>query len=296
MTVKLARELLDAGMDARALRVLRRDGALARVRYGAYSEKVESDARAAHLQLIEATWPLVGGNAVLSHGSAAALHGLPLWGSLLERVSITRPTGGHGELSSHLHSWRAPLTESEITTVDGMRTTTMARTAVDAALSLPYERAVAVMDAALHAGASAVLVGETIGSASRRRGVRTARSSFAFADGRAESVGESISRVRMAQVGLPLPDLQFRVLDRFGYFVARTDFCWPDKRVVGEFDGKVKYTGTESQVARAVMDEKRREQAIRDAGWWVVRWGWDDLADRTAFRRRILQAFASAPA
>lgn len=296
MTVRLAREFVGEGIDARALRNLQRDGTLTRVRYGAYSDRLEADARKAHLQLIDATYPLVGDNAVLSHGSAAVLHGLPLWGSLLTRVSITRPSGGHGERSRHLHAWRTPLADSEVSVLGGMPVTSLERTAVDVALSLTYERAVAVMDAALHAGADPVLLDEIVRSASRRKGVRAARSAFAFADRRAESVGESISRVRMAEVGLPAPDLQFRVLDRFGRFVARTDFCWPERRVVGEFDGKVKYDRPSPQdLAEVVMDEKRREQAIRDTGLWVVRWGWDDLADPAAFRRRILQAFASAP-
>ncbi len=295
VTVKLTRDLTRAGIDARGIVALQRQGALTRIRYGAYSETAEADARSAHLQLIEATWPLLGENATLSHGSAAALHGLPLWGSLLERVSITRPDGGHGERSRHLHAWQVPLAEVEVATLGDVRVTSIERTAVDVSLSLPYERAVAVLDAALHAGADPALMDGIMRAASGRRGVRTARAALVFADGLAESVGESISRVRMAEVGLPVPTLQFTVLDQLRHFVARTDFCWRDRLVVGEFDGAIKYTGTPAQVANAVMAEKRREQAIRDAGWWVVRWGWADLANRTAFRERILTAFASAP-
>ena len=294
MTVKLTRDLTRAGLDTRGIKGLQRDGALSRIRDGAYSERVESDARLAHLQLIEATWPLLGNNAVLSHGSAGAVHGLPLWGSMLQRVSITRSDGGHGERSRNLHAWQWPLAAAEVTTRDDMRVTSIERTAVDVALSLPYERAVAVLDAALHAGADPALLQGIVRAASGRRGVRTTRAALLFADGLAESVGESISRVRMVDVDLPAPTLQFRVLDRFKRFVARTDFCWRERGVVGEFDGAVKYTGTPAEVAQVVMAEKRREQAIRDAGWWVVRWEWADLANPSAVRERILQAFASA--
>ena len=275
---------------------MERQGALLRVRRGAYSDKSEAEARAAHRQLIEGTWPLLGANAVLSHGSAAALHGLPLWGSLLRTVSVTRPSGGHGAKRPYLHVWHAPLAAAEVTTKDGFRLTSLERTALDAARLLRFDQAVAVLDAALHLKADPGLLERMLRDAAGRKGVRTARAALAFADKRAESVGESISRVRMADVGLPAPDLQFEVFDHLGLWVARTDFCWRDRRVVGEFDGLVKYIGTKRDVADAVMAEKRREQAIRDAGWWVVRWGWQDLDDRAAFRRRILQAFASAPA
>ena len=169
------------------------------------------------------------------------------------------------------------------------------RTAVDVARLLRYEQAVAVLDAALHVGADPGLLDGIVCSSAGRKGVRTARSALLFADGRSENADESISRVRMAEVGLPMPVLQFLVFNRYGVWVARSDFCWTDKGVVGEFDGRVKYDGTRSEATDAVMAEKRREQAIRDAGWWVVRWDWDDLRDRSAFRRGILQAFDPAP-
>lgn len=296
MTVRLTREFTATGVDSQALDNLQRQGKLARIRHGAYSETVEIEARAAHLQLIQGTWPLLSEHAVLSHGSAAALWQLPLWGSLIDKVSITRSVGGHGTLNRYLHVWRAPLARIEVGEVDGYRVTSLERTAFDVARSLPYAQAVAVLDAALHLGADPGIIDAIIQASARKRGVSIARAALAFADKRAESVGESISRVRMAEVKLPSPTLQFVVLDRFGFFVARTDFCWEDLRVVGEFDGKVKYKRTTpDEVAEVVMDEKRREQAIRDAGWWVVRWGWSDLEDRDGFRRRIQQAFSSAP-
>jgi len=98
----------------------------------------------------------------------------------------------------------------------------------------------------------------------------------------------------MLQVGLPAPELQVQVFTPSGLWVARGDFGWRRKRVIGEFDGRVKYVGPPEEVADVVMREKAREQAIRDAGWWVVRWNWKDLANPTAFRQRIEAAFRAA--
>ena len=110
----------------------------------------------------------------------------------------------------------------------------------------------------------------------------------------ASACRESISRARFLEVGLPAPELQVEVYMKSGLWVARGDFGWREKRVIGEFDGKVKYVGTPDEVADAVMREKAREQAIRDAGWWVVRWTWKDLGDPKALRQRIEAAFRAA--
>lgn len=261
------------------------------MRHGAWSDHVERDDVERHRQVVAGTWPLLGDHAVLSHGSAAVLHGLPVWPSLLERVSLTRPDGGHGTRTRQLHVRLAPLLPAEVVELDGYRVTCLERTAVDVARMLDFERAVAVLDAALHAGADPALVRDIALAAANRRGARVARRALDFADRRSESVGESISRVRMAQVGLPVPVLQLEVVDA-GVWIARVDFAWPEWGVVGEFDGKVKYSGGAEAAAAAIMLEKRRQQAIEDAGWIVVRWTWSDLQDLRTFRAHISSALA----
>ena len=72
-----------------------------------------------------------------------------------------------------------------------------------------------------------------------------------------------------------------------GGVVGRTDFAWEEQRVVGEFDGRIKYgrlLRPGQDPGDAVFEEKRREDAIRDEGWGVVRWVWSDLRARTAWR------------
>jgi hypothetical protein len=53
------------------------------------------------------------------------------------------------------------------------------------------------------------------------------------------------------------------------------DFLWRDQRLVGEFDGKVKYgrlLKPGQSVSDVVYDEKVREDRIRDEDLGVVRW------------------------
>ena len=89
-----------------------------------------------------------------------------------------------------------------------------------------------------------------------------------------------------------MPRLQFEV---GGSYV---DFAWPELRVVGEFDGRVKYgkylAPGESE-GDAVFVEKIREDRIRDEGWRVVRWVWAELAAFGPVAVRLRRAFAATP-
>jgi len=114
-----------------------------------------------------------------------------------------------------------------------------------------------------------------------------------FSDGRSESVGESRSRVVLDRLGLAPSALQWEVRRPDGGLVARTDFAWEDCRVVGEFDGRIKYgrlLRPGQDPGDAVFEEKRREDAVRDEGWEVVRWTWGDLTTPVRIGERVHRA------
>ncbi|WP_394160419.1 hypothetical protein [Galactobacter valiniphilus] len=93
------------------------------------------------------------------------------------------------------------------------------------------------------------------------------------------SVGESVSRALFVGAGLEEPKLQLGLVDGRG-LIGYVDFCWPGVRVIGEFDGKLKYDGTfgASRSADQVFgQEKTRENRLTALGYRVVRWGWADL-------------------
>lgn len=64
------------------------------------------------------------------------------------------------------------------------------------------------------------------------------------------------------------------------------DLGWPEWRVLVEYDGTAKYTarGTASD---AVLAEKRRQEAIEEAGWRVIRLTSEDLRAPTGLHRRL---------
>ncbi|MBE1515658.1 hypothetical protein [Nesterenkonia halotolerans] len=118
------------------------------------------------------------------------------------------------------------------------------------------------------------------------------RRALQFADPLSESAGESLSRVRIHELGFEQPVLQ--VSFELGSTVARVDFYWPGCGVVGEFDGKVKYLRADElsgvSVEEVVWREKLREDALRARGLRVVRWTWEDLRRPGALEARLRAA------
>ncbi|MCE3274164.1 MAG: hypothetical protein K0R13_19 [Propionibacteriaceae bacterium] len=78
--IKLTRALLAAGYNHDDLRRLQQRSELVRVRRGAYATESSLDLTIdeQHRRLVRGTVPQLREGAVLSHGSAAVLHGLPV--------------------------------------------------------------------------------------------------------------------------------------------------------------------------------------------------------------------------
>jgi very-short-patch-repair endonuclease len=92
---------------------------------------------------------------------------------------------------------------------------------------------------------------------------------------------------------LPPSALQLEVRSAAGGLVGRCDFAWEQQRLVGEFDGRIKYGRLLRQGQHpgdAVFEEKRREDAIRDEGWGVLRWVWSDLQVPHRLAARVRRA------
>lgn len=213
----------------------------------------------------------------------------------LQKVWLTRAEA-HGKSSRWIHLCRGGLPPNEVADIDELPVTTAARTAVDLARRMSFADGVTLTDAVLaRRGTEPARLAAMLEREPRRRGTVRAREVFEFADGRSESPGESRSRVVMWQHRVPTPELQVPVYDDDG-LIGRVDFLWREQRVIGEFDGRVKYSSQLApggDPAEAVWREKLREDRLRRAGWFVVRWVWADLGTPYALARRILVALGS---
>ncbi|MFT3875438.1 MAG: hypothetical protein QM708_03265 [Propioniciclava sp.] len=208
---------------------------------------------------------------------------------------MSRTGRGHGRITHGVHLRGTRIGDDAVTLLEGCRTTSLPRTVVDLARTLPFDWAVAVADAALARQLSRAALDEQLELSHGWPGNVKARSAIAFADPRSESPGESRSRAIFAMGGLPAPVLQFNVRAN-GILLGRSDFAWEAARLLGEFDGKSKY-GEHARPGESPSDvlfrEKAREERFREQGWSVVRWVWSDLNDPDALCARVSQALTN---
>jgi len=283
-----------AGVAGDELRAAHAAGALVRVRVDAYTTadrwRQLDGAERHRLRVLAAARRLR--TPVFTHDSAAALWRLPRIGPWPEAVHVSLPHGIGNRSSAGVHRHATRGAVDHVVVLDGVRTTGTARTVVDVARTWDFAAALAAADHALHAHwATPARLAQQLDIAGTGRGVRRARRVVEAASGAAESVGESLSRARMIELGLPVPELQHRVEDGEG-LVGRVDFWWPDLGLVGEFDGRAKYrrggVADERSPEDRLWDEKRREDRLRALGLRVVRWTWDTALDADKLRATLL--------
>jgi hypothetical protein len=268
-----------SGLSRAQLRRRPGSGSRLAIGRGAYAERhtVEQPLRkpkARYLLDVIAMLQRFGPDAHAALWSAAAAHDLPLPASGGWPVSLVRPTGS-ARRRPGLSVDVAALPPKHRTKPGLLRATSVARTIVDLGRRAPLIDAVSAADAALHNGL--VTKGDlhdVLDFQAGWPGSARAEQVIELADGRSESPLESRSRLRLIQAGLPPPDLQVEIRDEEGAFLARSDFFWSDLGVVGEADGRVKYADGRG---RTLWEEKRREDAPRQAGYEVVRWTFEDI-------------------
>ncbi len=295
-------DLVENGTTMRTIRSAVRDGFLVRIYRGAYMNRAQWEASSPEEKYRHFVRAVVGASTrpmVLSHYSAAVLHKLPIVTSWPPRVHVLTPEATGGSVKTSVYSHAQP-TDPRLVEIDGLVATSLTRTVVDLACVSAFVDAVSVVDAALRLGSTSedpsrvgtsreALLGE-LDRLMPRPGSTRARKAIEFGDARSESVGESLSRARMHELGFVAPDLQKCFRTAHGAYTV--DFRWPSAGIIGEFDGRAKYFRDDLTSGLAPDDvlwrEKRREDAIRGAsGDRFVRWTWADAIDRQTFARLL---------
>ncbi|NYE19307.1 hypothetical protein [Microbacterium immunditiarum] len=289
----LSREdLLVLGSTERSIAAAVATGRHRQIRRGWYIGADEWDElwpEGRHLAHVIAVARDARGSAVMSHESAAVLWGLPLYRHRPLRVHMT--TSSPQRISSAPDVMRhvAPLRPTDVAVCDGIRTTSLERTVFDLLRTLRPEPALAAADAAERKRAARERewdldslaswrreLQQMIDLASGARGIRQARRLAPVSDGRAESPGESVSRLHLLRLGFETPSLQAAVPAPHGgsFYV---DFGLDDVDAFGEVDGRSKYLDESLRrgvpLEQVLLAEKQREDWIRGTtGRHLVRW------------------------
>jgi hypothetical protein len=296
-------DALRAGLDDNDIRRALKVRLWTRVRWGVYTFTdlwTEQDEVARHLAAARAVARKLGPAVALSHVSAALDHGLTVWGADLSLVHVTRLDGGAGRIESGVQHHEGFCAGSEVSEKDGYLIVRPVRAALEAAGLMPAEAAVATLDSGLHLRRfGAEELDAAFGLMQHWPDTLHLQFAVRFADGRSESVGESRARYLCYKHGLPAPELQFRVYDERGALAGITDMAWEQHRLLGEFDGKVKYgrlLRPGEEPGDAVFREKRREDELRRlTDFSMIRLTWADLYSgaETAARIRALMRKAA---
>ena len=216
-----------------------------------------------------------------SHSSAAVLHELPLLRSPVT-VHLTQTQRPSGRRDPTISRHTRPLAAGDATIVDTLPVTSLVRTALDCAMTMPDLDALAVLDRALQAPGLADQLDARLTTLRGTSGSARARWRLEHADAGAESAGETATRFTLLRHGLHVPAVQVPVRTERGSY--RIDLGWPELKIGIEFDGKVKYTRlADGDPSDVVFQEKRRQDDLERAGWVIIRVVWADLYRPAAF-------------
>jgi hypothetical protein len=289
--------------EARQVRRDHRSGTSTRLHRGVYAETERVNSltpRARHLAQIHAIVETRRIRPIIGHLSAAVFWGMPIRPSMPSTVHMVVPpsSGAHSKGGVTVH--KEHLSDGDVVEVGGLLVTSPMRTLIDLARVSPFVTAVTALDFALHKKRSTLFVPlvksevlESVDALGAVRGYSRARRAVQFSRSGADNAGETHSRIVIAELGFPLPELQVRhVNPRGGYYYV--DFEWPEFRRIGEFDGRGKYLKPEylgrMSPGDAVVEEKIREDHLRAEGNGVSRWSPGEVNNRRELRRILLEA------
>ena len=167
---------------------------------------------------------------------------LPPWAGARPTEVGVPGRGGPARLRHHsrlvgIRHRRRLFRPDELTVVDGLPVTTLARTWVDLAEDLDLFDLVAAGDSALRAGLEMAEIATVLDRAHHRRGVRRARAALPLLDARSRSRPESWLRVECRWYGLPPPEVN-RAVTIGGEWIGEPDLHWKEARLALEYQGE----------------------------------------------------------
>lgn len=205
-----------------------------------------------------------------------------------------------GHQSSYPHSdlyQYFPITKPRTTTVDDVTLTDLPQTLRDCAHHLSFPDALAIIESALRSGLTEQFQPELQRA---RQEDSLFNRVFMHASKLSESVGESIAKATMIELGFQYP-LQQVVFSRphsqppGGDY--RVDFLWMGDQgvIVGEFDGVRKYyrggDDIDSQVSLTVAKERERDAHLHQRGvTQILHFDYRMVMNRATFRRYLTDA------
>ena len=273
-------ELRALGLSASAIRTRARVGRLHRVHQAVYS-LVPPALLTARGRYRAAVLACSGSRheASLSHRSAADLGGLrECYRHTVEVIVPGRSTHRHPGIQVH-RSVNLLNAGTDVTTVDGIRVTTVARTLLDLASVVPARGLERALDRAeiLQVFDLNALIDQLQrnpahpGAGRLRAALNRYRIGSAVTDSELEEAFLALCRAH----ALPPPEHRTAVDPGDGGVLLRPDAVWRAQCVIVEVDGERIH-----RTHRAFHEDRMRDQRLVAAGWRVIRTTWRQLLER----------------
>lgn len=266
------------------------------VQFGDIRDRVERlkvliRARAEHLQECLLSQRAPRGGEVFSHLSAALIHELPVSSLSEHRVEVARSKVSR--TYANLRVRRRLTPQTQLVKIGIYAVTSLERSLIDVARDYPLSVSVPMLDHALRGGSTDLDDMRTVASACVEiEGSRNVENAIELADGRRESVAESLCAVRFHEFGIDGFVPQVNIFDAAQNWLGRVDFCHEKAKVIVEVDGMGKYGLGSGDPKKEIEKEKLRESALSTAGYQVIRLTWRQLF-RSELFKHILHATAS---
>ena len=237
----------------------------------------------------------------ISHVTAARLRCscLPPWLADSTELHLSKPRSVPGARRKGVIGHRVIAAEDEVESVDGIRISTRPRTWLDMARLLPLNDLVCMGDELIRVPRQALEGRDTpfatleelhalVERHPNLQGVVRARQALELMRVGADSAPESLLRLAMLDAGIPEPELQLK-LRSDDPFSPSADLGFRQRRVAIQYDG-----GHHLAEAQTLSD-RRRNKAFEAAGWTVLVFRRDDLADGFELAtKKIRKALRSA--
>lgn len=226
-----------------------------------------------------------------SHATAALLVGAPL-PFRLERgqtVHVTVPAPQRAPHATGVTGHSRRVVAGDIRVTGGIRHSSRERLWCELGTVLSVPPLVALGDFLIHHRMPLTTIGRL--ATRMRAGDRIARTprlreALALLDERSESPRESILRVMLRDAGLTYPQINREVVEAADGGAIRSDFVFPDERVVVEYQGD--YHRGRNQWRK----DMTRRSRLESRGWYVVELNADDLGDPVELVARLRRVLA----
>jgi hypothetical protein len=298
------RQVLASGTTAEQIDALVRHGEWVVVRRGVYTtrerwESLDTYVGRPRLEVWAASLNMRMPH-LLSHDSAAYLHGLPILEARPRLVHITRYGALGGRTRHGVKHHKAPFVDEQIAFVDGQPVLDVPRTVADIGREHGLRHGIVAASAALRSGESRRSLASAVEPMAYWPYVTVPRLAAEWADGRCEGAGEVLALLMLKQLAVGPVQPQFGLQ-------ADGRVAWVDLRVgrhLVEFDGRHKYqresTGgfADRPAEEVVWREKQRQDWLCGFKLGMSRLTWSDVqpAAWEATKRRLLREISDTDA